>query len=175
MKIEPSIKPMASPFHPEGMITVADVIARAEVELEGSALRDTRSAFQCLISKLDLDPETTPATLRALREILGALTPGLLGVSEKRLANIRSLVTRAVERFGMSRSVLGRRVTLAPEWEALLARAEPQEYRHGLNRFASFCSATGIAPERVGIETLRYFHDALEAECLVRHPRAVLK
>ncbi|GMG85632.1 hypothetical protein LNKW23_48550 [Paralimibaculum aggregatum] len=175
MTIAQAIAPITSPFRADGIVTVADVLVRAEAELEGTAQRDTRSAFRCLVSKLGIDPETVPATPKALREILGPLTPGMLGVSGKRLANIRSLVTRAVERFGMARRVLIRDGCLTPDWEALLDRAEPQAYRYGLSRFARFCSAARVAPDTVDMETLRAFHEALEAECMVKHPQAVLK
>ncbi|HYF53365.1 MAG TPA: site-specific integrase, partial [Salinarimonas sp.] len=64
---------------------------------------------------------------------------------------------------------------LTSAWEALLAAAGSQPYRQGIKRLAHFCSASGIAPERVDCETLRDLHEALVDECIVKNPRAIIK
>src|SRR5690606_37749313 len=148
-------------FRPAGAVTLAEVAARADAELAGTARRDTASAFRSIAARLELDLAAVPATPAAVRALLGDLTPGALDVSPKRLANLRSLVVRAVERVGMRRQVVARAVPLAPAWSDLLARAQPKHYRYGLNRLAVYCSATGIAPGAVRPEILVGFHEAL--------------
>jgi integrase len=175
MNMQTPIKDKARIFRPEGTITLADVAARAEAELTGTARRDTVSAFRSLSARLEVDLAAVPATPAAVRVLIGDLTPGALGISAKRLANLRSLVVRAVERFGMRQRVVTRAVPLAPAWAALLARAAPKHYRHGLNRFAAYCSAVVIGPGEVASQTLVGFHDALVAECFVKHPRKIVK
>ncbi len=175
MNMQAPIKGMTRIFRPEGPVTLADVAAKASVELAGIARRDTGSAFRSLAARLDVDLATVPATPAAVRALIGDLTPGALGVSPKRLANLRSLVVRAVERFGMRQRVATRAVPLSAAWAELLPRAEPKYYRNGLNRFAAYCSAMGFAPGEVSSQTLVGFHDALVAECFVKHPRKIIK
>jgi hypothetical protein len=175
MNLHIPIEDTARNFRPEGAVTLADVAARAEAELEGTLRRDTASAFRSLATKLNVDLAAVPATPAAVRALIGDLTPDALGVSPKRLANLRSLVVRAIERFGMRRRVVTRAVPLAPPWADLLVRAEPKHYRHGLSRFAAYCSAVGIEPSEVSSQTLIGFHDALVAECFVKRPRKIVK
>jgi integrase len=175
MNMQTPIEDTARIFRPEGTVTLADVAARAGAELENNARRDTASAFRTLGARLGVDLATVPATPAAVHALIGELTPGALGVSAKRLANLRSLVVRAVERFGMRQRVVTGAVPLAPAWAALLARAAPKHYRHGLNRFAAYCSAVGIGTGEVSPQTLVGFHDALVAECFVKDPRRIMK
>ena len=77
-----------------------------------------------LQARAGIDLGATPATARGVRELFDSLRPAGLGVSAKRYANIRSLVVRAVDRFGMKRTRLTSRVPLTGEWEALLERVE---------------------------------------------------
>jgi integrase len=175
MNIQNKAEGNRSIFRPVGVITLADIVKRANAELKSTARRDTASAFRCLATKLDVDLAAIPATAEAVRALVGDLTPGELGVSSKRLANLRSLIVRAVERFGMRRQVVTRAVPLSKAWSDLLARAEPSYYRHGLNRLGVYCSATGIAPAEVSPQALLGFHSALVAECFVKHPRKIIK
>ena len=175
MNIQNKIEGNSSIFRPDGTITLAEVARRADDELENTERRDTASAFRCLAMKLDIDLGEIPATAAAVRALVGDLTPGEFGVSSKRLANLRSLIVRAVERFGMRRQVVTRAVPLSTAWSDLLARAEPKHYRHGLNRLGVYCSATGIGPAEVSSQTLLGFHNALVAECFVKHPRKIIK
>jgi hypothetical protein len=168
MTLHSKIEASGSVFRPDGVTTLAEVVARVQRERNGTARRDTVSAFRCLAARLNLDLATIPATPAAVRSLLGDLTPGSLGVSTKRLANLRSAITRAVDRFGMQRQAVTRTVPLSPAWSGLLARAQPKHYRFGLGRLAAYCSALGIAPEAVRSETLRGLHDALVAESYVR-------
>lgn len=175
MNMQAPIEGTTRIFRPEGAITLANVAERAAAELDGLARRDTASAFRTLAGRLQVDLASVPPTPAAVRSLIGGLTPGDLGVSPKRLANLRSLIVRAVERFGMRRQVATRAAPLEPAWSGLLARATPKHYRHGLNRFAVYCSAMPIAPDEVRPEILVGFHEALVAECFVKEPRRILK
>ena len=75
----------------------------------------------------------------------------------------------------MKRTRLTSRVPLAPAWEELLARVENGRYRQGVKRLAHYCSAMGIPPEEVRSGHLLGLHEALEAECMTKHPRKVIK
>lgn len=150
--------------------SLADVLAACEGELEGTSLRDTRSAFRFLGEKAGIDLSGTPARPADLRQMLTGLCAARLGISDKRLANIRSLVIRAVDRFGMRRIWITREIQLAPEWLALFDRIETREHRWALSRLAAYCTVKGIAPEDVRSETLVGLQAALEAEALSKDP-----
>jgi hypothetical protein len=94
-------------------------LASAEAALESTALRDTRSAFAAL-ARAGVDLAGTVATAANVRTMLDGLSPGQLGTSEKRLANIRSLVTKAVEQFGQRRTWVTKEIPLSPAWEGAL-------------------------------------------------------
>lgn len=163
-----------SAFRPEGLVTLADVLARVEADYEGARRRDTVSALRRIEAELDLDLTSIAASPSSVRPILQSATASALSVSEKSAANIRSRIKTAVEEFGMRR-ISATEADLAPEWNALLAMAPAPQYHWPLNRLARYCSATGISPEAVGRDVLIDFHAALEAECFVKKPRLILK
>ncbi len=163
-----------SPFRPDGVVTLAHVIERVDAEWEGSARRDTLSALRILVTRLDLDADAVTATPPVVRELFEANDRHRLGVSERRYANVRSLVARAIQAFGMRRRRLTTAVALTEEWKALLASVQPREYAQGLKRLAYFGSAAGVTPGEVEVETLRDLHAALVEECIVKNPRAIV-
>lgn len=127
--------------------------------------RCSKKIFAVLAGRAGIDLAAVPATAPALRQLLEDLHPARLGISSKRLANVKSLVTRAVDRFGMRRVRVTRDIALAPEWQALLAGIPRRQYVWGLNRLACYCSVKGIAPEDVGTEALIGLEAALEGDC----------
>jgi integrase len=154
---------------------LSDVIARVKAELEGSQRRDTLSAFNALKKHADVCFAATPANAISVRRILVGLNANTLGISPKRFANIRSLVSQAVVRFGMQRRWITKDIELAAEWHALMNRAPKREYRWSLSRLACYCSVVGIAPTDVSPQTLLGLHAALEADCTVTKPGGILK
>jgi integrase len=154
---------------------LSDVIARVKAELEGSQRRDTLSAFNALKKHADVCFASTPANAISVRQILVGLNANTLGISPKRFANIRSLVSQAVVRFGMQRRWITKDIELAAEWHALMNRAPKREYRWSLSRLACYCSVVGIAPTDVSPQTLLGLHAALEADCTVTKPGGILK
>jgi len=155
--------------------SLAEVRARAGERLTGNTRRDTLSAFRVLETKAAVDLGAIPATAAEVRAMLGAISHASLGITPKRLANIRSLVSAAVERFGPRRCWITREITLDETWRALLALAPKPHYQWALGRLACYCTVQGIAPGEVRSDTLLGLHAALEAECLVQSPRGLLK
>ncbi len=162
-------------FDTGGRRSLADVLADCEATLPGTALRDTRSAFRFLADKCGVDLAATLARPQEVRLTFAPLSPTRLGISEKRFANIRSLVSSAVARFGMRRTWITREIPLDEAWCDLLARIPDREHRWGLSRLACYCTVKGIEPADVGPETLRGLHAALVAESLSKDPRNLLK
>lgn len=155
-------------------ITLSDVLASVEAEFTGTALRDTRSAFAAL-ARAGMELGKVVATPADMRGVLDGLSPAQFGASEKRLANIKSLVIRAVERFGQRRTAITKEIALSPEWETVLSSVPSREHRWALGRLACFCTVKKIAPEEVRVDTLGGLFAALEAEVMVKHPRKLLK
>jgi integrase len=155
--------------------TLATILQRVEAELTGKVLRDTRSAFRVLMEQAGLELETEPATPDRVRELLGDLSASALNIRKKRLANIRSLVRKAVERFGPKRIWITREIELAPAWKTMLDSIPDRQHSWGLSRLACFCTVKGIAPEEVSSEILIGFQTALEAESLSKDPANIRK
>lgn len=137
--------------------------------------RDTLSALDAVQKLYGRDLAAVPANWLALRTLFESRNGAQLGVTEKRLANIRSEVTKAVKTFGAGQAALTKRVALAPEWTELLARTPLKRYGNALARLASFCSVMAIPPEQVNADTLLALHEALVAEEVIKNPRRILK
>lgn len=155
--------------------SLADILARGDGELSGNELRDTRSAFRFLAGRGSVNLGATPATPERLRQCLGTLNAERLEISEKRLANIRSLIRQAVGRFGPRRTWITHKVELAPAWKSLLATIQVRQYRWALNRLAAYCTIKDISPNEVTSETLVGFQVALAAVSLAKDPANIRK
>lgn len=164
---------IASPF--TSRITLADVRDCAVAATQGAAQRDLLSAFRFLTQRLSVDLNAVVATAASVRTIFETTLPARVDVSAKRLANIRSLVGKAVAQHGMHRGCVTRGGMIDPTWSSLLAQFEPAQYRSGLSRLARFASANDIMPDAVTSQTLVGFRAALEAESFVQHPNLLTK
>ena len=155
--------------------TLADVLARCEADLSGTELRDTRSAFRFLEKRMAVDLGSTIARPRDLRSVFEPASPARLGITAKRLANIRSLIGKAVERFGLKPTYVTREIPLAPAWVELMQTIEVKQHRWALSRFAAYCTVKGISPADVTCDTLIGFQAALDAEETCKNPCVIRK
>jgi integrase len=171
----PQSLPDAAAFSDTRPISLAEVVALARAGLDGTARRDTLSAFNVLAEKGKVDLSANAATAAAVRKVLASLSGASLGVTSKRFANVRSLITKAVERFGSKRFRITQKIPPDCHWQALLDAIPRLAYRWSLSRLACYCTVKGVRPEAIGPETLLGLHDALEAECLSQAPRNLLK
>ncbi|MEM9238544.1 MAG: hypothetical protein AAGB07_01100 [Pseudomonadota bacterium] len=133
-------------FLMSGQKMLSDVLRALEDQLNGTPLRDARSAFRFLTERAGVDLTTTVATTKTLRSVFEALHPASLGVIEKRFANIRSILIRAVEEYGQPRIWLTRDFDMAPEWESLLARIPREDDRCRLSP-SEFAEIRFLGPE----------------------------
>lgn len=148
---------------------------KAEAELEGTQIRDTRSAFRLLEEKAGIRLDEVPATPSEVRETLASLSAAQLGITDKRLANVTSLIRQAVERFGPKRVWITQEIELTSAWKTLLDTISDRQHRWGLSRLACYCTVKAIAPVEVMPDTLIGFQSALEAELLSRDPAKLRK
>ena len=116
----PQSLPDAEVFSGTRPISLAEVMARVEAGLTGTTRRDTLSAFRVLAEQGQGRSGRHAGHGSAVREVLASLSAASLGVTPKRLANIRSLITTAVERFGSRRFWITREITPDEHWQTLL-------------------------------------------------------
>ncbi len=141
-----AINPFADPDLPSladllSMVTNdAGLTSRRRVEL-ASTIRKTASWFGLVLSEI-------PAAPAFLRVRFQRLSPGGVGVSRKRLQNVRSGVSFALQRYGLG----GNQSYLAPltgAWKDLARRMHDPYQKVPLTRFFRFLSATKVTPEEV--------------------------
>lgn len=159
-------------FRPKSL---GDIRRQCKARLDGTGLRDTRSAFRFIEQKLNANLDQVLGTAPEVRALLDRLSPAVGGVSPKRLENIKSLIRKAVERFGSRRVWITKEVALSPEWEVLMGLVAVPQHRWALNRFAAYCTIKGLAASEVSSDTLIGFQRALEADCLSKDPVNIRK
>lgn len=152
--------------------TVRDWIAETAA---GTVRRDLLSALDSVARLYARDLATIPATANALRSLLESKTAAQLGISEKRYANVRSLLSAAIRDYAGAPEPITKRIPLSGDWSTLLERIEKSTYRMALYRLAAYCSFMAIGPESVDQDVLVGFHEALDAEEIVKNPRRLLK
>ena len=149
--------------------TLADVIsALSHADLTDQQRRDQISAVRTIARALGAMPEEIPVDVQQLRARLDALSPGALGVSAGRWANVRSLFGRAlrtVRPMLPSRSL----IRLSPEWAGLLSGLDRNRATR-LKPLLRCLSQQGITPDAVTAADLHAYRDALTHDRLRRGP-----
>jgi integrase len=164
-------------FLPEKWLTLADVkrLAEADADLTGTQRRDLVSAVNRIKPLFQTPLDQLEASPRRVRELFAVKSAAQLNLSEKTLANIRSLVVQALERYAAPTLPLTKRIPIAPSWQHLLDRIGTAYQRQALYRLATYSSVMGIAPEQVTTQTLLGLSDALDAEETVKAPKSIIK
>jgi hypothetical protein len=157
--------------------TLADVkrLAEGDKDLSATQRRDLVSALNRLEQLFQMPLAKLEASPRRARELFASKSPAQLDLSEKTFANIRSLVAKAVERYGRPVSPITKRIAISPSWQNLLDRIRIAYQRQALYRLATYCSVMDIVPEEVTTQTLLGLIEAVEAEEGIKNPKDVLK
>lgn len=156
-------------------ITLLDVRKQVAALPPSTRRRDTLSALDAVQKLFKRDLATVQADWIYLRALLTSKNAAQLGVKQKRYANIRTELVRAVGTYGQGSPALTKRIKLDPAWAVLLASLPLVRYGNALRRLAVFCSVVGISPGKVTAEVLLGFHEALVAEEVIKNPRQILK
>ena len=166
-----------SVFRDSAALTLADVRGRAasDATLRASKRRDLASAISRIEEWSGMSPHSLEAGPPKIRSILEKLSAVKLGVSEKTLANVRSLVCFAIRRYAAKTAPLTKRFPIDAQWTTLLDQIQSAFQRQALYRLATYCSVMQIGPAQVAPETLVGLHAALEAEEIVKNPRSIIK
>lgn len=161
-----------NPFaHPDAL-TLAHVLARLEADTSFplQRRRDLCSAVRTVGRWFNLGLTEIPANYEFLRRGFKNFHPRFANVRQRRLENVRSFLTAALQHVGIPTNRQTYLAPLAPKWQALFDRLPTSYDRTSLSRFMRYCSAAGIGPEDVTDEVSTDFRDALVKESLTERP-----
>jgi integrase len=143
---------------PAGPVTLADVLTALEREgkLTATRKRDLVSAVKRVANLLGDEPAAIALDMPAISARLAAVNPVAVGITSKRLSNIRSDFLAAVKAAGlMPVNVKSRgKPVLSPAWVDLFQRLSGRRAHIGLSRLARFASARGLAPKEINDEVV---------------------
>src|SRR5215469_4210305 len=147
--------------------TLADVIAHHEQDasLTPCRRRDLKSAVLRMSEITDVDPRSTPASLRLMRPRINAVRPAKYNLTPKTWSNLRSYFRAAVVQAAPRQP---RRPDT--EWARLRAALPTKRMKLGLSRMISFCEINSICPTEVCDPVSDRFRAHLEADTNVTSP-----
>ena len=163
-----------NPFADLSVISLAQVKERVEADQSVELLRrrEICSAITTVAKWLNIPPEMIPAAMSYLRPRLGGLHPIQLGVSERRIQNVRSLILSAFRIVGISTKLAPYMAKMSPAWQQLWNLLEDDTYgRTELSRLFRYCSANGVPPSKISDAISADFLTALETESLIKKPK----
>ena len=169
---DPTVDP--NPFADLTMISLATLKERVEEDRSVELLRrrEICSAITTVAKWLNMPPEMIPAAMSYLRPRLSRLHPIQLGVSERRIQNVRSLLLSAFRIAGISTKLAPYMAKMSSNWQQLWDLMEGDRYaRTELSRLFRYCSANGIVPSEMSDAISSDFLTALEAESLIKKPK----
>jgi len=169
---DPTVDP--NPFADLTVISLATLKERVEEDRSVELLRrrEICSAITTVAKWLNMPPEMIPAAMSYLRPRLGGLHPIQLGVSDRRIQNVRSLLLSAFRIAGISTKLAPYTAKMSPAWQQLWDLMEGDRYgRTELSRLFRYCSANGIVPSDLSDVISSDFLTALEAESLIKKPK----
>ena len=163
-----------NPFADLTVISLATLKERVEEDRSVALLRrrEICSAITTVAKWLNMPPEMIPAAMSYLRPRLSRLHPIQLGVSERRIQNVRSLLLSAFRIAGISTKLAPYMAKMSSDWQQLWDLMEGDRYaRTELSRLFRYCSANGIVPSEMSDAISSDFLTALEAESLIKKPK----
>ena len=163
-----------NPFADLTVISLATLKERVEEDRSVELLRrrEICSAITTVAKWLNIPPEMIPAAMSYLRPRLGGLHPIQLGVSERRIQNVRSLILSAFRIVGISTKLAPYMAKMSPAWQQLWNLLEDDTYgRTELSRLFRYCSANGVPPSKISDAISADFLTALETESLIKKPK----
>lgn len=122
---------------------------------------DAQCAAKCLLTSHNkAEPDDLPCAPVKLRPLLEAFYPARIRMSEKRWANIRSSLANILREVGWMKE--RQRHQLMPEWDTALEPLQVKAHKGAMTRFAGYCSARNILPQKVNEETIDSFLEYIE-------------
>lgn len=133
-----------------------------------------RSAINTVAKIRGLPASQISADVGTIRGILQSAHPAQLGITRKRMANLKSDLKRAMECAGLIIRPPGREAHSA-EWRAFMKLTPVKQQAWGISRLAVYCSLRGIAPHEVTDAVLPEFRRWLDGFLIDRDPHEAAK
>lgn len=162
----------ASQFAQPGHPTLAHVIVIISDDAGLTKAQRTRAIrdIKTTCKWFDMDAADVIAHPMNIRPRFARLSPGGLGVTTKRIQNVRSSLKSSLTRAGLT-SGRSFKVPLTPDWERLLGRIADTYRKEKVRCIARFASARGVAPTSVDNAFSAELLVALSADRLHSSPR----
>jgi hypothetical protein len=158
---------------PAAPVTLAGVLAVLEQDgkLTATRRRDLVSAVKRVAILLGDEPAAIPLDMGAISARLAGVNPVAVGISTKRLANIRSDFLAGAKASGLMPVTLAGKSPLSQAWVDLFARLSGRRSHIGLSRLARYASAHGVRPKDINDEAIGDFIAAVREQSLSRDLR----
>ena len=157
-----------------GPMTLANVLAGLDLS-EGvgpTRLRDLRSATKRVAELLGDAPAAVVLDMPAIAAKLARVKPVAAGMTQKRLANVRSDFVAAVRTSGAI-SIESKPRTLSPAWADLFSHLSGRRAHIGLSRLARYLSNKGTEPRDVTDEVIEDFVATVRDQSLHQNPKTL--
>jgi hypothetical protein len=164
-----SFSPDASPL-PLTAATARPLVAGWS-DLPRQRRRDLGSALNAVARIAQLPASNTALTPAFLRQHVLCKSEAACGLSASRLSSVRSDLNYILDRAGVIDRI---RTAPSPAWDLLL-EAVGEDRRPGFIRFARFCSAREIVPDKVDEQVMTAFHSHLVERTLAPDPTYLLR
>jgi integrase len=153
-------------------ITLAGVLAALERDgkLTATRRRDLVSAVKRVAFLLGNEPAAIPLDMAAISTRLAAVNPVAVGISIKRLANIRSDFLAAAKASGVVPVRVKGKLPLSPAWADLFARLSGRRAHIGLSRLARYASSRGLMPKDINDDMIAELIAAVREQSLCPRP-----
>lgn len=133
-------------------------------------IQELRSAIKRFADAVRRPAASIPADPEVLRALIAKASPQLAGISNRRWANIRSLIDGALAEIDVLTIRARQRCALSAAWQGEMDLAKKLKTVALLSRFARWCSREGIEPHDVGDSTFNEFEAELSEFSLARDP-----
>ena len=157
-------------FANSDLITLAELLLQVQNndDLSFSRRREIASALRALATWTQIPLAMMPASATYLRERFERIHHDNIGVTKRRLQNVRSLIMAAFRAQGLSTQLAGYMETMNQDWQYLWGLIESNTYfRTELSRLFRYCSKQKISPISLSDEVSKAYLKALEEEALV--------
>jgi hypothetical protein len=150
-------------------LTLADALAAVQAaDLPERRRQEMASALRTISRALGKPLERIPARPRLLAERLKLIAPSAIGISRRRLNNVRSLTQASL--ILVQSMAPGRHLNqLLPGWQRLSDQLPSDSVKRSVSRLMRFCSARDIEPETITEETLQLFREYLDDTLKIPH------
>ena len=154
------------------LATLLAVLERDATQSE-TRLRDLRSAVKRVAVLLGNEPGALALDLSAISAQLATVSPVAVGMTVKRLTNIRSDFLAAVKTSGVIPIKFEVKNTLSPAWGELFSRLSGRRAHIGLSRLARYASSHRIEPGEINDTVIDKFIAAVREGSLHQNPRVL--